>query len=123
MEPSVCQQVADRTAQREKLRQFFLAQPETFWTQDTLAEACGADVGAVRTRINELKREGMSLIGKYADYRDKDNVWHRGKKVWMYQPRPEEPLGRDAGTCIPGDVNTGTFNWDGTPPSGWQEQR
>lgn len=98
--PSVQQQVTDRTAQREKLREFFLSNPSTLFTQETLAEACGADIGAVRTRCSELKRAGMSLIAVPQTYRDEHGRSHRAKKMWEYVPRPPEPLGRDAGTYV-----------------------
>lgn len=52
--PSVGQQLADRQRQEETLRAFFEANPGVKWQQTTLAEACGADVGAVRTRISVL---------------------------------------------------------------------
>lgn len=93
--PAIARQHADREIQREKLRAFLTQRPETFWTQATLAEACGSSLGAIRTRLNELKRGGMTLENKYEDYRDADGIWHRGLKVWGWFPRPEEHLGRD----------------------------
>jgi biotin operon repressor len=95
-EPTVQQQIVDRKAQREKLRAYFEANPDAYWTQETLAESCGADVGAVRTRISELRAEGMNLVDTQPSFRTKDGILHRGKKLWSYVVRPAHPLGPDA---------------------------
>lgn len=97
VEPSVAQEVTDRTSQRVKLEAFFKAHPNTIFSQETLAHASGADLGAVRTRISELKIAGLSLRGHLGNYRDDRGVFHRGKKRWEFIPRPEGALGRDAG--------------------------
>lgn len=94
-EPSVPQRLADRKVQREQLRAYFLAHPETYWTQETLAECCGADIGAVRTRISELKADGLNLVSMWTNYRSDDGIVHRGKKLWAYLERPAKPLGPD----------------------------
>lgn len=99
-EPTVQQEITDRATQRTKLEAFLRAHPSTIYSQETLAEACGADVGAIRTRITELKRAGMYLRWESGSYRDWEGIVHRGKKRWSYVPRPAEPLGRDAGDSV-----------------------
>lgn len=101
---SVTTEIQDRKAQREKLAQFFRENPSTAWSQETLALNCGADVGAVRTRISELRRDDWwreRLRFHSGSYPDKDGTMHRGKKLWEFIPRPAESLGRDAGTPVP----------------------
>jgi hypothetical protein len=88
-EPTGAQVHADRQAQRVTLEAFFRKHPGSIWGQDTLAAECGAHLGAVRTRISELKRGGLSLVGHLNNYRDKAGVYHRGPKRWQYVPRPE----------------------------------
>lgn len=97
---TIDQEVTDRKAQREKLRLFFLANHTIIWSQETLADMCGADVGAVRTRISELKADGLNLMGHSGNYRDAAGIYHRAKKQWQYVPRPVNALGRDAGEHI-----------------------
>lgn len=97
---TVATEKQDRTAAREKLRAYFLKNHNIFWSQTTLADMCGADRGAVRTRLSELKRGGMNLIAQDGHYRDSKGVYHRAPKTWAYIPRPDKPLGRDAGEPV-----------------------
>lgn len=99
-EPTVQQEITDRATQRTKLAAFLRAHPNTIYSQETLAGACGADVGAIRTRLSELKRGGMSLRSQTGSYTDRSGVAHRAKKMWQYVPRPANALGRDAGEQV-----------------------
>ncbi len=88
---SVHQELRDRTVQNAKLRQFFAKHPNVIHTQETLAEACGAHVSSVRTRIGELKRgdgcEAMNLQGHSGSWIDAAGVKHRGMKRWEFVTR------------------------------------
>jgi len=92
----VAAEITDRKGQRLKLKAFFLAHPETLFTQETLAESAGCHVSVVRSRISELKRDGLELDGRDTWHTDAAGKRHRGMKLWQYLPRPDEPLGRDA---------------------------
>ena len=97
LEPTIGQEITDRIAQRERLARFFRANPDTIFSQETLAEACGADVATVRTRITECKRLlKMTLQWHSGSYTGPDGKRHRGKKRWQLVTRPADPLGRDA---------------------------
>ena len=100
---TVAVEVQDRKAQREKLAQFFRENPHVIWTQETLAEKCGADVGAVRTRLSELRKDDWwrERLVRHSGSYEKDGQAHRGKMRWELVPRAVEPLGRDASSPAP----------------------
>ena len=97
-EPTVHQELLDRKTQREKLMRFFLDEPHTIWQQETLAEKCGSDVGAIRTRISELRKEPWwnARLRRHSNSYEAGGKIHRGKMRWQFVPRPAEPLGPDA---------------------------
>src|SRR4051812_31556137 len=88
-EPTVRQELADRKAQRDRLAQVFIDNPRVIWTQETMALMCGADIGAVRTRLSELRKDAnwrRDLRAHSGSYIGPDGVAHRGKKQWQYVP-------------------------------------
>ncbi len=96
-EPTISQQIADRQTQNARLIAFLQDHPDVYYTQETLAEVCGAHLGAVRTRLNELERDGEPLRKQRQTYTDTRGT-HVGTKLWGYFPRPSAPLGPDAST-------------------------
>ena len=101
-EPTVEQQITDRQTQTAKLLAFLQDHPLTLFTQETLAESCGAHIGAIRTRLSELKRAGEPLVAETQYYSDETGRLRVAPKLWMYVPRPAEPLGRDASSEVLG---------------------
>lgn len=95
-EPTVAQQVTDRKTQKVKLLAFLKDNAMTLFTQETLAEAAGCHVSAVRSRLSELKNDGISVHAEPQKFLGPDGRMHRGMHLWIYVPRPTAPLGRDA---------------------------
>lgn len=99
--PTITEQVSDRQAQRAKLRRFLEAHPFVIYSQETLAEAAGCAVSTVRSRISELvSKDKVSLRWHQSGFLGADGQKHIACKRWEYVPRPEAPLGRDAGDRI-----------------------
>src|SRR5579872_6575498 len=93
--PPVSTQIADRKTQNERLKKFFVAHPHTIYSQETLAEAAGCHVGAIRTRISNILPD-LNLVWHQSGYRDNDGKSHVSPKQWEYLPRHPEALGPDA---------------------------
>lgn len=93
-------QKRDQKAQREQLLRFFVTHPNTIYSQETLADACGCAVSTVRSRISELVRDGHPLRWHQSGWRDAQGQNHINLKTWEYVHRPSDPIGRDAGDRI-----------------------
>lgn len=97
-----------RQSLADKLEALFTIRPGEWISLAELARVGGT--GGFRTRISELRlKRGMHI---------EHNGFNGAKSAHRYVPNPLG--GRDAGTFLPGNPETGKLNFDGHQPGAYQ---